>query len=506
MDTWDFLLQPSTCLSVSATISNLFLATIYKEGLVRYFWLRALRGLSVKDLQCEWDAGQSLFGAFRAFAVRRGLFSSIPMFIVSLSALLRSPLNQAAVRVIQDNVTADGIFTLQVAQKLPDDYTAYNWEVKASSIANATDAISSLTWKFASVVRDYNSRVAMTLSHADCGDSCVTTINGFGFHVNCTSENWNAIGDADDVMGWEFSTDVNIWAQNLSSSLSHAQSSISTLDRRSDPSLYSAGLNISIFSNYTLRTCLLQPSIIAYPVTLANQGSVSLNGNWSTDQLIETVDYTGPINSDGHDGQQTTIGGFQYAGSAMFKSSAYDDMGVFVYGGLLANTYFHGQEEGWSDPTDDILNAFRELSFRASLYAAADNELNQTESRSNQTVQYTGHTSRTIYSTQWSFMAAGLTVSVVAVLGVLPLFHGFWELGRDVSMSPLEIAKAFDAPLLANAGSNCEAREIARQAGNKQIVYGVSTTKTEQSESSPLRLRLEVSGAARKPHNNEIYT
>ncbi len=39
-------------------------------------------------------------------------------------------------------------------------------------------------------------------------------------------------------------------------------------------------------------------------------------------------------------------------------------------------------------------------------------------------------------------------------------------------MSPLEIARAFDAPLLRKAESNATWREIARKVGNRNVTYG----------------------------------
>lgn len=157
-----------------------------------------------------------------------------------------------------------------------------------------------------------------------------------------------------------------------------------------------------------------------------------------------------------------------------------------IFEGLMSNIYFNDSTTSWSDPTDDILKAIRELSFRTSLYAAADPSLahlgNQVDPRlmSNQTLLYTGYSYKAVYSTDWRYMAAGLVVAILAVLSVLPLFYGFWELGRHVSMSPLEIANAFEAPLLVDIGSNCNAREIMREAGLKNVVYGACKT-TEPS-------------------------
>ena len=46
-----------------------------------------------------------------------------------------------------------------------------------------------------------------------------------------------------------------------------------------------------------------------------------------------------------------------------------------------------------------------------------------------------------------------------------------WTLGRDVSMSPLEVAKAFNAPLLAAEHSNAEVEELVKSVGARRVRY-----------------------------------
>lgn len=171
------------------------------------------------------------------------------MFAVALSAL-RSPLNQAAVRVVQGNLTSQGLLDVQVAQKLPDNYTAYG--VGDMQYGNTSRSSAYLTSSFDAVVLGYNNRAAMKLRHTGCGDSCETTINGFGFDADCTTVpqdgmSSESVGDT-LVM---FSTGVNIWAQNLSDAYRDSGSKSSTSSKRGtttyDTAVYNAGLNITVF-------------------------------------------------------------------------------------------------------------------------------------------------------------------------------------------------------------------------------------------------------------------
>jgi hypothetical protein len=68
-----------------------------------------------------------------------------------------------------------------------------------------------------------------------------------------------------------------------------------------------------------------------------------------------------------------------------------------------------------------------------------------------QRVAFRGAQPRTVYRTDWGFVFGAAAASALGVLGVLPLFWGWWQLGRAVSLNPLEVAHAFCAPLLRGA-------------------------------------------------------
>ena len=69
-------------------------------------------------------------------------------------------------------------------------------------------------------------------------------------------------------------------------------------------------------------------------------------------------------------------------------------------------------------------------------------------------------------------MVAALTVMILGVLVVIPTFHGFWEPGRDMSLNPLGIAKAFNADIPDGRSSNTSADRLAKDFGSKLVQYG----------------------------------
>jgi hypothetical protein len=44
-----------------------------------------------------------------------------------------------------------------------------------------------------------------------------------------------------------------------------------------------------------------------------------------------------------------------------------------------------------------------------------------------------------VFVSNHAFLASNVAVMLLAVIGVMPLFHGSWDLGRDVTLSPIEM-------------------------------------------------------------------
>jgi hypothetical protein len=51
-----------------------------------------------------------------------------------------------------------------------------------------------------------------------------------------------------------------------------------------------------------------------------------------------------------------------------------------------------------------------------------------------------------VFHSEYRYLVGSSLLSAMFVLLVAPIFWGWWELGRSVTLNPIEIAKAFDAP------------------------------------------------------------
>lgn len=110
---------------------------------------------------------------------------------------------------------------------------------------------------------------------------------------------------------------------------------------------------------------------------------------------------------------------------------------------------------------------FRTAIASAPLYANATTpqifRLNETTLAANtQTVTVTQSSSEARYRSEYAWLAGALLATMIPTLAVLGLFWGYWKLGRRVTLSPIETAKALGSPLLVSEDGNSTARELVR--------------------------------------------
>lgn len=176
----------------------------------------------------------------------------------------------------------------------------------------------------------------------------------------------------------------------------------------------------------------------------------------------------------------------------MFSSQAdasnyYDSAPATVLKGAFVNQLISNCTDThflqFHDPLDVMIGAMREIAFRASLQSPIDSAALDSNATTQQ-VPYAGTARHTIYVTDMWYMISAACISLISTAAVSATYYGWWELGRKVSMSPLEIAKAFDAPLLSDVGSNVKYDQIPGCMKGVRIRYGEKADRGRQPESA----------------------
>jgi hypothetical protein len=127
----------------------------------------------------------------------------------------------------------------------------------------------------------------------------------------------------------------------------------------------------------------------------------------------------------------------------------------------------------WEDPTQDILAGIRDIIFRSAIAGT------------NASIQQAAHATETltqaVYMSHYAYLAAALAVTFIAVCVLITLFFGWDKLGRNISLSPIEIAKAFNASLLDGSDSNGDVKALLRQVGRREVQYREAIDKVKIS-------------------------
>jgi hypothetical protein len=111
------------------------------------------------------------------------------------------------------------------------------------------------------------------------------------------------------------------------------------------------------------------------------------------------------------------------------------------------------------------VNGIREIAFRTALSASNSSTV--------QTTSATEAFSRAIYASHFGYLGGALVAMILSPILVAPLFMGWWRVGRTVTLSPIEIAKDFRAPLLDGHGCNGNVGSLLKEVALREVKYGV---------------------------------
>ncbi|KAF7189152.1 hypothetical protein HII31_09574 [Pseudocercospora fuligena] len=468
ISSWKY--APSLYLSVAYTISNILLSAAFSQGLTVHWWRKALtEGTQLGDLHRYWDHGTSAVAA--AFAGRHFSYISFAAIFVALTPI-NGPLLQRASTTTTDtryyHSDADDVQLRLPVVKSIQDPTGHT--------SGRAYTVTMLDTKFAPVVQAWSTGQSIIVNNTGCaGDGkCTGVMTGAGLAMSCNSStaNFDLSGTNEDgsnnnasFIGMDI-FQVNFgWSATIPSNI--------TLDMQ-----YKPGKDCDQ-GQLQVKNCTIGAATVQYPIEIdGNKSTISLESgsSLSDDHLVSLVEY----DLENMYGLPSPFGGYAYALSSKLNSATrlrfagaagyevtsdgstaaqfanMDDVTDYTMG--LCYTKF-------SDPTDYLLQQARNLMFRTALAQAnATTMQDVTSAMEMRTV--------TVYKTHYNFLGSAVGVTFVAIGVVLATFNGFWLLGRSVTMSPIETAKAFNAPLLAQEHPNAEVQELVKGAGMKPVRYG----------------------------------
>ena len=478
----DWTLSPTVYLALFTTGINLSARLAFKEGVKISWWCKAIRGATVRDLHYLWAYGDSFWHAVLSF--RHLNLVALASFAVTF-IVIDQPLIQRASTVVSVQRSHPVNITAAIAPEIPYGYTGYQ--------DGRGDFQQVMTQPMISAFNGYNSRSPINTGFSGCNGSCTGYVDAGGFSANCSTISGPIIyafdGSANQALA-PFNVNFTINDGSLNSSTSITMALAYTNNSGGGEDLCSA--------TRTERICTLTPSTLRYPVSLQGNtltlGDI-LGGSTVLSLQPPAYNYSSKIVDGGGDYDFWTVGGIYLAAANLFDSNA-----TYTFGGAigiyitlpdtLSNQFLvftnvdamnataartnvpGGCSSNWTDPTNSILEALNEIAFRVSLQAAPYPYRNTSAPPPPQVLTMQETRSINVFHSEYKYLIASAVLTTVFVILIIPTFIGWWELGRRVTLNPIETAKAFDASLLHGPGSNAPESELVRIFGKRGIRLG----------------------------------
>ena len=108
-----------------------------------------------------------------------------------------------------------------------------------------------------------------------------------------------------------------------------------------------------------------------------------------------------------------------------------------------------------------------------------------------------------VHKSQYAYLAIAMAIIILATLCVFIMLLGWWKLGRQVTLSPIEVAKAFVAPSLNDAKSNANIDGLLKAVAHRRLRYGEVWNEVEMDENSEATIRFVRNGRCEKPQEGQ---
>ncbi|KAI4663701.1 uncharacterized protein J4E78_004118 [Alternaria triticimaculans] len=506
-----FPAQPNVLLNIANQIQNLGLITLVSHGLAIAWWRTALRGSSLRVLHKNHAYSYS----FYAIVTSGRYFNLVALAaLMTKFAVVDSTLFQKSTRTIvtQQKEYANSTMTAWVERDWPK-------RLGGLPAQDGTTRLNLASW--AGVLDAYNGKLANGKVHDGLNDTasffecpyrqeCSSAVEGLGFAFNCTSD-YQQVDYGLEEPGSYPLWHVNFNPQWATETKSYASINLEMLyvDSRT-------GGDDSCPGRKTTRTCEIIPAVVQYPVTVMVPSKEELDGknivthikffntedprpigaNLNGIRQIDGLKVLKTVSLDERINDPSTVGSLTYIMNNLYGSSAnltYDNGWDLSSRGASTQTTFYSDNDevmkdacwfninkpGRDDPTIEMLRKLNTLSFVTALYIKGAPKTDRDERKAlgmasqNITTSITGIVEE--YLTSSAYVYGALAATFITVILVLPVYWGFWQLGRKVTLGPLEISQAFGAPIIAPDKMKAyhgDFDQVLEDVGDRRVQYG----------------------------------
>jgi len=460
--TWK--IAPAVLLALLSSIWSYSLGVVLGISVAITWWRTALSGTTIESLHYIWDQGAGLkpISALRASVDARKV-TLLAWLVVSVQ-IVNNPLLQRSTRTKVENVVIKDTMMLDMTPQLPDGWLGSIQNASSATIIGSRNGVSGIQkWWWNETILTHNE------TGYQCDGTCEGKVQGTGIDYTCTSTEMALDLSADENIG------AVIFAINTTLSENSTGAPILVLE-----TLYASAINNSCMATITVDTCSIEAAIVEYPIVIQNTtvtlDTEKLNNMTVVSKYVSAGDLPTATQGQGAGPLEGLNDFFGYYLAANITLLIDPSRNESIYsGGLIADLFFitdasnyddsifHKCGLEWSSPTEYVLDSMQDFLFRSSLLASTAADA--------QTFGVQRTYQALIFQSNYYYLAAALAVMLVALLAVLFLLWGWWELGRRVTLSPLETAKAFGAPTMRQVGENSAVAGILKLTGKMRVKY-----------------------------------
>jgi hypothetical protein len=470
-------LRPSVIVPVFSGIFHGLLAYLLSTGTAMNWWEEAKRGTTLehlhqitnKEILLEWPPFRKLSG----FLFRNAAFTKVFLTttIFTLVALSAGPMLQKATSTTNLEFTKEGVEkNINILSELPDGISG---NFSTQMYAAGEDFVASISAWYRNDTIETPKAPGYT-----CDGRCRGLIRAPSISVDCVrSENLVDLRN-------EINPEAYLFLINMT--ITEIEPGKPVLDFTA---IHSASVDADCIGTIVTDKCSIHMAIAEFPIILDDNVIVleqqtisemnSPNRTYSAGDMLKIAkdQLTGPLR------------GLTYASKVFIESltkvparSVWETRGApaeffFIYRNSTPQAQIppQGCHIMWRSPTEWALNSLREILFRVAIDSnkVAKSTLAGNGTPLPQKFITTQVTTEIAFESNYSWLAGALTVEVIAVVLAMMLTWGWWDLEREVGMSPVETVQAIPMEVIAKIKDrvDMDAENIVRLDGISRVRY-----------------------------------
>jgi hypothetical protein len=444
--------------------STFLLVIILARGINIFWWRAALHGTSLARLHYLWGYGGSSAAWFSCSHIN---IVAIATVLTTIASIAYPPLLQRSSTIEWEEFATNTTMKMLLPDQVMDGFTGIVDPTSSGGI--------DVNPEFLQAIDDTARNISVTTLDEPgyaCNGTCYAWVTGAGLWANCTSGEKPIDLTSSDC----YQTGAPVFDINFSQY--DDDNNIPTL---STSVYYLSSVNDFCQGTIVTEECSVQAAVVKYPIIIEGN-TVEIHRN-ATQELVQILHSTGDSSSAPEGGDAGPLRALAWFATQYYEDNAtlwHDPLLIdytLIFGTLVSDEYYNftnGEDPNtlacsylFTNPTVDIIDTFQVLMFRTALIY--DLSINATNPQVFDAIQVQP---TLIYRSLIPYLAVATALILVALFAVSSLLWGWWELGRPVSLSPLEIAKAFGAPAFDHSDLPADAKGLVAAIGCENHKYG----------------------------------